>query len=237
MRQRMLGLFVMLCLPTLVGAQSRVTQFSDAVTTGARKVQIRNTTAGTSNTSELEIGNDATAALVALRGYSSTHASAASFGILSSTGSGGLIVRTDNAASLFLGTNATSRMFITAAGSVGVGGTSDQYQFYQAGTFTPASAATAAANRVDTTVVGQINNNVFGTIISPTLVEASSGTHGILASTIINPPTVTGGSASVTTAATLYVNGGASASGAANYALFVNGGQSAFNDGTAGAPA
>lgn len=209
----------------------------NASTNATHSLQIRNSSSGSAALSALFIGTDTSATQLTLQALSSTHASGPGFSILSSSGTDGLIVRTDNAEALFFGTNGSSRGGFTASGNFWVGSTNDQYQSYQTGTFTPATANTAAGYRLDTSIAAQVNSNAFGIVISPTLVEAASGTHGILASAIINTPTVTAGAAGVTTAATLYVNGAPSASGAANYALIVSAGQSAFPDGTAASPA
>jgi hypothetical protein len=57
--------------------------------------------------------------------------------------------------------------------------------------------------------------------IGGTLTEAGSGTHALLAGLHLTVPTVTGGAAAVTEAATLYIAGAPTASGAGNYAGLV----------------
>lgn len=91
---------------------------------------------------------------------------------------------------------------------------------------------------------GSVNTygTVFGTSVSPavndigavvlmqgTLVEAGSGTHPLLASLFLNPPTITAGGAATTIGATLYIAGppsGAFSTGP--FAMWVNAGESMF---------
>jgi hypothetical protein len=57
--------------------------------------------------------------------------------------------------------------------------------------------------------------------IGGTLTEAGSGTHALLAGLHLPVPTITGGAAAVTEAATLYIAGAPAASGAGNYSGLV----------------
>lgn len=66
------------------------------------------------------------------------------------------------------------------------------------------------------------NADGFVSHFGGTVVEAGSGTHAFVSSVEIDPPTITAGAASTTTAATLYITG-APTGGAANLALYVVG--------------
>jgi hypothetical protein len=224
-------------------AQSRVTRFTDPVPTGSRKVQVRNTTAGASNFAGLEVGNDASDQTLRLLAMSSTWTPATIFrtdgAVLAGTRSGGLtLAATDAAGDIWTHTSGIERSQLDENGKYGFGApnaASSSYLFRITGSHTSGSGS-GAALFVDTTVTGLANSGAYGLWLSPTLVEASTGTHSIIAGAIFNAPTVTGGAASVTTAANVYINGAPSASGAANYALVVNG-VTAAGDGSAAAPA
>lgn len=62
--------------------------------------------------------------------------------------------------------------------------------------------------------------------VAGTIIEASSGTHAIIAGVNITAPTITAGLATVTNAATLYISGPTSASvtGGGNYSVLINSG-------------
>ena len=96
---------------------------------------------------------------------------------------------------------------------------------------------TAAANSAQLTVSGTLTGDPGNTmqavrILSNTLVEAGSGTHGLAAGLSIYAPSLTtAGSATTTDAATLYVDG--AMSGASNnYALMVGSTIGLFNSAT-----
>lgn len=68
-----------------------------------------------------------------------------------------------------------------------------------------------------------VNASAFGIQVAPAFAEAASGTHSLIASVSLAPPTITNGGATTTNAATLYVSD-APTGGASNYALFVDAG-------------
>ena len=82
--------------------------------------------------------------------------------------------------------------------------------------------------RVEPTITGVANNNASIFNVAGTLVEAGSGTHANLWGSAFSTPTVTGGSASVTNTATVWISGAMSA-GTNNYALWVDDGVSRFD--------
>lgn len=193
--------------------------------TGQQSIQVRNTAAGTGNSARVLVGNDTSSALLSLIALSSTFTGGNNLALVDAAGAGGLIVRTSHASgTLTLGSgSAQTFMSTTASGNTVIGGGSldDNFKVKIGGTVT-ASGGTGAGLRIETTVNGAVNQNMFGAVLAPTLVEAGSGTHAIAASLILNPPTITAGAAAITNAATLYVNGAPSA-GATNNALYVSG--------------
>jgi hypothetical protein len=65
--------------------------------------------------------------------------------------------------------------------------------------------------------------------VTGTIIEAASGTHTIIAGVNITPPTITGGLAAVTNAASLYISGATTATvSVGNFAILVNSGASKF---------
>ncbi len=102
-------------------------------------------------------------------------------------------------------------------------------QLLLTGTLT-GNSTTAEGLVLTTTLAPTANNAGYGVRVSPTLVEASSGTHAWMASLKVDAPTVTAGSASVTNAATLRISGAPSA-GASNYALYADSGAVRFDGG------
>lgn len=85
-------------------------------------------------------------------------------------------------------------------------------------------AGTTWTGRVtaDTTQTPSVGASVNGHTVNATLTKAGSGTHAAFFGLTIAPPTINGGGATVTLAATLVVNG-APTGGATNYALVVQG--------------
>lgn len=139
--------------------------------------------------------------------------------------------------------NKTYNGFITFAGSTltggsilaSVGGSNGNFIFVgglavAAGT---ADAALLVQGASSTQYRGTFNgttstvltaNNNYGTLImgSSAITEGTSGTHPLLASVIIKAPTITGGTATVTNTASLYIQGAPSATvTGVNTALYV----------------
>lgn len=56
-------------------------------------------------------------------------------------------------------------------------------------------------------VLASVGATVYGVRVSPTITEAASGTHAIVCSLGVTPPSITGGAATVTNATTLFIAG------------------------------
>lgn len=101
-----------------------------------------------------------------------------------------------------------------------------QTAFQFAGAFAPTDGGVYVAGvGITVSVTGTPDDNLAGFYLAPTLVEAGSGTHALIASAHFAAPTITGAAATVTNAATVYIAGatGATVAGA-DYALFVDAG-------------
>ncbi len=97
--------------------------------TGSQSLNVRNTTAGTGNLAQINIGNDASATLGLIASFASTYSSSgpnqANGVVIATNGAGGLSVGTNNAAGiirLYTGVLA-EQMRIDAAGGVMIGTT------------------------------------------------------------------------------------------------------------------
>jgi len=76
-----------------------------------------------------------------------------------------------------------------------------------------------------------VGQSAYGALLRGRLTEASSGTHPMLASVVINAPSIIGGSATVTNTAALHVPGPAIATVTGrNWAIYVEDGDSRFSD-------
>jgi hypothetical protein len=108
----------------------------------------------------------------------------------------------------------------SAAGPHAFGGAaSATYQVYVQGAFTPSGLGAALA--IESTLTGEVNSNIYGLKVNPTLVEAASGVHGLLLGSYFRAPTVTAGAATVTNTATVYIGGAMTATvTGVNYALW-----------------
>lgn len=214
----------------LVAAEGQGTHTFNANHNGTQTVAVRNSSSGAAAFAQVIVGNNTRADATTLTSFSSGHASAPSISILDANMTGGLIIRaldTVGAITFRTGGNDT-RLVLAPDGTIQIGPSGNgNYGMYQSQVVNP-SASTGGLLYLNGTINGAVNNNMVGLFCSPTLVENSSGTHAIVASAFINPPTITGGAAAVTNATTLYVNGPAAASGASNYAVFVSSGATFF---------
>jgi len=125
----------------------------------------------------------------------------------------------------------TGSATFSSAGPHSIGASnSTQSQLYLAGTFAPGGSSWGAALNVRTAITGQAGQDASGVVIWPAFTEAGSGTHGWVTSSEISPPTITGGAATITNAATLRITG-TPTEGANNYALYVSSGTARFDGG------
>lgn len=125
---------------------------------------------------------------------------------------------------------------MTGALSFGSAGTATNLQLSRAGT--APSISDASIFRIDAAITALANGDLYAFKYDPTFVKASTGVHSFFLSMNLQPPTITGGAATVTNAATLFVAN--QPSGAANnYAMWIAAGQSRLQgkltiDGTIG---
>jgi hypothetical protein len=110
----------------LIGTGGPGTNNLTASGTGVQELRIRNSAAGGTNQSLLNLGNDVSTGVISLAGFSSTFASAAynqaSGGVLQVTGSGGLSIVTTTSAPIRLYANTAEVERLTSAG-IAVGST------------------------------------------------------------------------------------------------------------------
>jgi hypothetical protein len=117
----------------------------------------------------------------------------------------------------------TNVLNVTSAGLFGFNVATDAAVLYRFGGSITSPGGAVQAVRYNSTVTGAAGQDIYHVRFSGTLVEAGSGAHSVVTGLLVDPPTITAGAATVTTAATIYISGATSASGAANYALYVNG--------------
>lgn len=118
-------------------------------------------------------------------------------------------------------------------GRISIGTTASTTAYIKiGGTWTPDFAGGTQYGLDFTTSVAGVANASFGAFrTAPTLVEAASGTHPYIAANLFDSPTVTGGAALVTDAATVYIAGPPSATvTGGNFALATAGGDVRFNN-------
>ena len=144
-----------------------------------------------------------------------------------STSSGNLTLSAATGADVLIGDNATILYVDGGTNGLGIGVAAQaNYKVTIGGAHTGGS--NSYGFRVEPSVTGVVNNNFAIMSIKGTLIEAGSGTHAGAVGLWLEPPTITGGSAAVTSAATLKIDDAPAASGANNYALWVAAGESKF---------
>lgn len=117
------------------------------------------------------------------------------------------------------------RVRFTSAGPHAIGSaTNGNVQLTINGTFVPVGGANTYGLDFETSLAPQINGDGIGHFIKPTFVEAGSGTHSLFSSLRIDAATVTGGAATVTNTAGLYISGAMTATVTGkNYAAWFGG--------------
>lgn len=117
---------------------------------------------------------------------------------------------------------------ISSAGPHAIGGTKlTNRQFTTRGSFA-AGAGTASGWYLNSNIAPQADTNAHGLDVEVTLTKAATGTHGLFAGINVTAPTIADGDATVTNAASVYINN--APSGATNnYALWVDAGASRFD--------
>ena len=124
-----------------------------------------------------------------------------------------------------LGVGAVVDTLYLEGGKVGIGTQTVQGKLTVAGTLTSGAGVAARGAYVLPTLTIGVGGYGIGAQIQPTFVEAGSGNHPMLAGVFINAATVTGGAATVTDTASLYIENAASATvTGANYAVWVDAG-------------
>lgn len=160
---------------------------------------------------------------------------------LSLTGTTGLTLPTTGTVATLAGTESlsnktlpsptiTGSMLVSGAGPHAIGtSTNSGVQTLLGGTLA-GNSSTAEGLVLTTTLAPTAGNYANGVHISPTIVEASSGSHTSFSSLRVDPPTVTLGSATVGDSATVRIAGEPS-NGDSNYALYVDSGGISTNGG------
>lgn len=128
--------------------------------------------------------------------------------------------------SLWFGTADTVRLFINKDGkfTLNNGTTSGTGLLNIAGSSTAFSAGDPSVIKVTTNLTPLTNGDAYHTLFSPTITKQSSGTHTNVFVVAVSPPTIAGGAATITNAATFYISGAPSAGTSTNYALWSGGG-------------
>lgn len=125
------------------------------------------------------------------------------------------------------------QLVVSGAGPHAVGtAVNTRFQWFQAGTFTPSGAGGDACWRMGSTINAQANTNAYLCWFDATIVEANSGTHTTFATLRVDVPTITGGAAALSNAATVHITG-AAAGATNNYSLWVGAGPMRLDDGVA----
>jgi hypothetical protein len=122
---------------------------------------------------------------------------------------------------------------IKANGNVGIGTTSPTAQLHLGGSFTGTEAGDGSNSifRVTSTITALPSYDISSLKFAPTFNRASSGTHQYFVGVNIQPPTISGGAATVNNAVSLYV--GDQPSGATNnYAMWIDNGTTRLDGAT-----
>ena len=235
------GAYTTLTLGGKLSAEGFGTHSFVAGGTGGNLLSVRNTTAGTGNYAYVGVGNNTSADIGSLRAHASTFTDSLGSpqgGVsLVNASTGRMDIGCNGNVDLRLYTNATYRLYLDGSGRAAWGTTVDTNVLHLLGGSLTASAGSGTGVKINSAITGAANANVVGLWVTPTLIEAGSGTHADLIGALFSAPTVTDAAASTTRASTVFIGGAPSASGATNFALYVSGGQSGLPDGSVSAPA
>lgn len=115
--------------------------------------------------------------------------------------------------------NSAGNLQVTANGPHSIGGDTPAPHVFLlvAGPFTPSGASPFGGVYVAPRVSLLANQDAHGLVVTPTFIEAGSGTHDTLAGATIITPSITNGAASVSNAYTLYIVGVPGVVGGAPY--------------------
>jgi hypothetical protein len=119
--------------------------------------------------------------------------------------------------------NADGTMELTGSGASSIGTSrSNGSKLLIGGTLATPGGSNGHGLNIQTNVTGAANQNVFGALIQPTITTAGGGTHAVVGSLEIAPPTIADVGGSVGTASTLHITG-APTGGSTNYAAWIEG--------------
>ncbi len=159
-----------------------------------------------------------------LRGNSYTSVPNQRGALFLSTGNVASPVGGDGCFSLLTGNNAV-RFFVDSTGRIAMNtGSVGAGLVHIGGSYTATSPIDSLFG-VKSTYVAAVNGDAYGLNCKPTFTKAASGTHAFFVGALMEPPTIGGGAATVSTATTLYV-AGAPTGATNNYALWVSAGTS-----------
>lgn len=163
--------------------------------------------------------------------FSLSNAGNGSFaGTLSVTGASTLTGAVTIGAGLTVGTDLTvaDELIVSGVGPHAIGGAVfDRYQLYLRGSFTGSTSVVGL--RIDSNLTPTGPDVAYGLQVNPTLNKVASGTHSEFIGSLFSIPTIGGGAATLTNAATVKI-AGAPIEATNNYALWVDGGTSRFDD-------
>lgn len=130
----------------------------------------------------------------------------------------------DGCFSLLTG-NDVVRLFVNPTGKIAINtGSVGAGLVHVGGSYTATSLIDSIFG-VKSTYVAMTNGDAYGLNCKPVFTKAASGTHAFFVGALMEPPTIGGGAATVSTATTLYV-AGAPTGASNNYALWVSAGTS-----------
>jgi hypothetical protein len=133
-----------------------------------------------------------------------------------------------NGQSIISVSNGDINIIPNGTGSIGLNTTGVSAYLVEIGGAFQGTIDESAGLYVNPTITGAAGGSTYVARIKGTIVEAGSGTHPIAIGLAVNTPTITNAGASLTTSATLWVQGAPSGA-TTNYAVYVDGGTSRFD--------